>query len=1160
MDKLELDTIREGFFSGNDSWTSLFDAIPYAAMIIRKDRILLAVNKAGREIGIEEGRYCWDSFGQKASIPQEHKEYFELYGEPPGAGTHCIFCHADEALESQEEIIADVEVGGKVYKTYWIALSDNEYLHYAIDVTQKKKPEAYLTSNPQWLNRAEELAHLGSWMYDHVSDKLWWSDETYRIFGLKPQEKEMTFASFLKMVHPDFVDEIMLKTFLALETDDTPYREEYKIILPSGEEKLVYEEADLQRNRDGVAVGMIGTILDLSKHKRFEKSQSADEKDIPKLEKRLSPLPLTIFMIVSLFSTEILSMFLISLLPEMRRDMEAIFDATILVVLITPLFYFVFYKKLVRQIHKLTSAKEELVKSERMFKLLSDSSTDVVIITNGDGNILSWNKAGEKLFGYRKSEIIGKPVSTIVPHRFKEMHEQGIKRVGSGGESNVIGKTVELEGLKKDGSIFPLELSLSSWKSEGELFFSGIIRDITARKKILLELENANRALWTTFACNEVLVHSTSEKELLHDICKVIFETKGYKMAWIGMARNDDEKSVEPVAYSENAGGYLKSMTIRWDDSPEGMGVTGRAIKSGKLRTSQIVNLDATMAPWAKQLADIGIASSIAIPLIEDGVVYGSLNIYAAEEDAFSQAEVKLLQELAENISFGLKSLRNEEERKKNERSLLKLNNAVEQAVEVIVITDPKGNIEYVNPVVEKVTGYSPCELIGQSTKLFKSDKQDEAFYKKLWDTINGGRIWKGNVVNRKKNGDKYYEEMTISPIISDEGEITNFIAIKRDVSKEKELKMQLIHAEKLSTIGTFVSGVAHELNNPLTAVLGFSTRLLKKGNPPEYMVEDLKIIAEQSKRTVDIVQNLLKFSRQQKGGKEMISVNKCVEETLKLQGYRFKSDNMEVNTNLTEHSSNIIGNFNQVQQVLMNVVHNAYQAMLEYDGKRVLVVTTKVADGEVLISFKNSGNLIPEESLPKLFDPFYTTKDVGKGTGLGLYISYQIVEEHGGAISAHNICNSEVEFRISFPARDEKRKEKRAVSALGKKDKGKKALIVDDEPPIRQWLAGLLEEKGFYVRMADNGKTATEILHKGSFDVILCDIKMPVMDGFEFVKWMKEYSPEHLTKTVIVTGSIDDNVDKLAQEVNCQTILKPFEGKKLYEILAKIFENSNGE
>ena len=489
------------------------------------------------------------------------------------------------------------------------------------------------------------------------------------------------------------------------------------------------------------------------------------------------------------------------------------------------------------------------------------------------------------------------------------------------------------------------------------------------------------------------------------------------------------------------------------------------------------------------------------------------------------------------------------------EDSSKKLRNAIEQAGEMIIITDTNGIIEYSNPAVKKNTGFSSDYLFGKTPHVFYSGIQNKAFYEDMWRTIQSGKIWKGTLKNKKESGEIYDEEMTISPVFDKDQNITNYVAIKRDISNEIKMQQQLIYSEKLSTVGTFVSGVAHELNNPLTAIVGFSEMLMEEEGHSEDTKRKLKMIYEQSERTVDIVKNLLSFSRKSQKEKTFININDAVTKVLKLYSYRLQSDNVELEFIPSKKIPSVCGLENELEQVFMNIITNGHQAMLKQE-KRTLKIHVEVRDNSVSIKIENNGPIISPQHLKELFDPFFTTKEPGEGTGLGLYICHQIIEQHEGKIFLENIGKSGVRFTITLPTG----KDKSTVLIEEKKGvilEGLQILIIDDEESIREYFVDLLTKERCFCRSVPNATEAMQILQETTFDVILSDVKMPGVSGLEFGEWLSKENPAMMSRFFLVTGLINANVEAFSKKHKCHLLRKPLRKQKLLEEINAAMESN---
>jgi len=361
----------------------------------------------------------------------------------------------------------------------------------------------------------------------------------------------------------------------------------------------------------------------------------------------------------------------------------------------------------------------------------------------------------------------------------------------------------------------------------------------------------------------------------------------------------------------------------------------------------------------------------------------------------------------------------------RKEADMSKFRNAIEQTVDLVVITDTNDVIEYVNPALVKKIGYTFKELVGSKSEIFRPVEHDEKFYKKINKIIFGGKIWNGEMVVKRKDGKLLTATITISPISDRTGKITHIVVIMRDISQDKKIEAQLIQSEKLASIGIFVSGIAHEINNPLTAILGYSQMLVLEPDLSIDVKEKLEVIVKQAGRSVNIIKNLHKFAQGKSSGKTEFMLNRAIESSIDLYKYRLEMDNVTIHMLLDKNVLRIVGDMNMIEQVFLHIIINAHDEMVKIHDGGNLTVKTKLREGIIAITFENTGPHIPEQILKKIFDPFYTTKDIGQGTGLGLSVSYGIIKNHGGKIWAENITapkgngmeKTGVRFIIELPA-----------------------------------------------------------------------------------------------------------------------------------------------
>ncbi len=311
-------------------------------------------------------------------------------------------------------------------------------------------------------------------------------------------------------------------------------------------------------------------------------------------------------------------------------------------------------------------------------------------------------------------------------------------------------------------------------------------KDESARR-----IERARTALGQS---KRALTHATSEQDLLDTICRMAVGLAGYSLAWVGFAEDDERKSVRPVARYGEAARYLDEISVTWSDDDRGRGPTGAAIRTGRIQIARDLISEPDFEPWRASAGRHGLASSVSLPLVKDDVPFGALMVYAPEPDAFGDAEAEILAELAADLAFGIRTLR--------ERSdLSRLAAVVEQTAESVMITDLDARITYVNPAFERATGYSRAEALGQNPRLLKSGLEPRPFYEAMWASLAAGATWVGDVVNRRKDGSLLTEVAVISPIRNASGEISGYVAFERDVTRERALEQRSIELIRERTL-----------------------------------------------------------------------------------------------------------------------------------------------------------------------------------------------------------------------------------------------------------------------------------------------------------------------------------------------------------------------
>ncbi|MBI3269770.1 MAG: response regulator [Planctomycetes bacterium] len=476
-----------------------------------------------------------------------------------------------------------------------------------------------------------------------------------------------------------------------------------------------------------------------------------------------------------------------------------------------------------------------------------------------------------------------------------------------------------------------------------------------------------------------------------------------------------------------------------------------------------------------------------------------------------------------------------------------------EASADPILTLDEKGLIQLWNPAAERVFGYSRQEALGQSIQLILP----EGFPAFSPEGAGSAASGTTEVEAQKKGG------VTI-PVFLNFGtsELQGrrvWRAHFRDATVEKQLRTQLLQAEKLSSVGELIAGVAHELNNPLSGVVGYSQLLLARTTDDD-LRRDLERISKEADRCRRIVQNLLTFARKHKPERTRVILNDIVDSIIDLRGYELKVGNIDVIRKLDPKLPATLGDFHQLQQVFLNIVNNAQQAMQEAHGRGTITITsarvqeTGANEPVLRVTFEDDGPGIPPANLRKIFDPFFTTKPVGKGTGLGLSVCFGIVREHGGRIHARNSNDGKgaafiVDLPLVDPAGPKAVTMRQSLTPTPvsppsplRRDVGRKILVLDDEETVRDLIADVLTMQGHHVQVASSGNVALSMVGREDFDLLVSDLMMPGMTGRMVHEKIRELRPELARRMVFVTGdTLSPETQQFFQEVGAFYISKPF-------------------
>ncbi len=828
---------------------------------------------------------------------------------------------------------------------------------------------------------------------------------------------------------------------------------------------------------------------------------------------------------------------------------------------------------------------EEIIReSIERFRSITQSASDAMISSNSRGIITDWNRSAEILFGYTEKEIIGKRLSVIIPERFVELHERGMKRVEQGGEHRVIGKTVEVVGLHKSGNEIPTELSLSEWQTASEKHFTAIIRDITDRKKLdenLIKNETMYRTLIENTGTGYLIIDSHG---MVIDANKEYVRLSGHKelreilgksvLEWT--AEYEREKNAEAVAQCARDG-FIKNMEIDYVDTAGRITpVEISATVDGKGEEIRILSIcrDINVRKRAEGILKfsekkyrslVETAQELVWKCDENGCFtylnpawehthgytveemlgknFGSFQkpeIFARDKNEFSRhlaggsvkgyettqiakdgRELTLLFNAIplfniDGILIGTQGTATDiTERKHAEEALgvseYQYHRLIETMADGVYKSSHEGKFIEVNPAMVKILGYDSKEELLEidiKTQLyFDADDRDSLSTEEELSGRSAFRL-------RKKDGSEVWVEDQGRLILDGDKNILFHEGVLRDITERKNTEQSLRQAQKLESIGTLAGGIAHDFNNLMNAVLGQAGLALQKLPKENPAVDHITKAIKASERVADLTKQLLAYSGRGKFVIEEIDLNIMVKENIQLLEVSLPKMAI-LRYELGTPSLYFKGDISQIQQVIMNLIINAGEAMDPNPGY-ITVHTSRIeiktetneyskytgvplaAGSYAVLQVKDTGSGISEETLKRIFDPFFTTKFTGRGLGLAAVLG--IIKGHKGGLRINSEVGKGTTFEIVFPLIDPSK-----TTEVSVKDdlsvingEGKTILVIDDESTVIELLEDILTEVNFSVISAIDPLHGIELYRREHQNIcmVILDYSMPSMDG----------------------------------------------------------------
>jgi len=1039
------------------------------------------------------------------------------------------------------------------------------------DISERKRMEIKLRESEAELKEAQRVGRLGSWDWNATTDTITWSEEYYRIYGFDPKLSPPGYEEHLNIYTPEsaaLLDEVVKKS---MQTGEE-FQLDLELANAESTTRWVTAHGEVKYDDKGQIVGLRGTAQDITERKLAE--EQIQEKDIQfrKLSSNVSGM-------IFQFTRRLDGTYYVPISSEGIKNIFGCSPEDVQVDF-APISRVIFTEDSARVINDIEYSAKQLTpftcefrvqipgkpiqwiyskstpekladgsvtwygfnaditerkRAEEEIIMLANSLRSVnecVSITDLHDRLIFVNDSFLRTYGYEESELIGKQMNIVrSQNNSHELVSKILPATLQGGWQG------ELLNKRKDGTEFPISLSTTTVKDKKGKTIAciGVASDITNRKHAEEILTNERTLLRTIIDLipDAVFVKDFEGRKILANKKEIEFSGKNSEDEVIGKTDYDLYPEGEAKRYSDEDQAVLKS------------GIP-------------LLNLEGKLID---KLGQIHWLIGAKVPLLDmHGQITGLVGV---------------------NHDFT--------ERKQFEDELLKLSRAVEQSPASVVITDPEGYIEYVNTKFCEVSGYSKEEVAGKNSKILKSGFHNQEFYAGLWGKILSGKEWSGEFLNKKKNGEQYWESAQISPVINKEGDITHFVAIKEDITEKKKMIQELMFAkdkaEEMSRLkSNFLANMSHELRTPLNGILGYSEILSTSLIDPE-QIEMVKGIYQSGKRLSETLKFILDLSEAETGKIEVTAKDISVVPIVKESVLLFTSDAAKKNLKLetTVKDENIMAHLDHIllKRIIHNLIDNAIKFTKEGTinvevGKEVIKENGKSKKSSALyIKIKDTGIGIPEDKIDLIWEEFRQVSEgisrSYEGPGLGLTISKKAVELMHGTITVESEIGVGSTFTIKFPGillpsgsiestADEGEQEESSTKRTKEKNLSASVLYVEDDFINRNMVKLFLKDT-CEVDAAEDGTAALKLLKDKKYDLFLVDINLGEgMNGLQLVKEILKI-PQYLhTPIVAVTAYAMGKDKEESLQGGCTHYLaKPFRKQEMINLVTDVI-NVKGE
>ena len=793
------------------------------------------------------------------------------------------------------------------------------------------------------------------------------------------------------------------------------------------------------------------------------------------------------------------------------------------------------------------NVEKELRKSEQKFRDIFNHTADAIIIQNLQGYLVEVNDIACERMGYSRSELLKMHQTDIEAPEFKEKINERLHKIEQQGELNFESKV-----QTKDGTEIPVEINSRYIKYEGNPALLSVVRDISERKK----MENVKQLL--SHLSQLSLTTQTLKKYLrsLHQELGKIMKADNF---YIALYDENTDTYILPYHVDE-CDDFTTEKNISLKNS-----LTDYIRKKGK---AQLITADLEeKLKQQKTIEVVGTPSPVWIgaPIVDssNNKVIGIIALQDYHDgEAYDEEDVNILNIVAANIGVFIDRIRNIEQLKLLSRS-------IEQNPVILIITDSKGTIEYVNPAFTQITGYSLDEVKGGNPRILQSGHHTKEFYKNLWETILSGNNWEGELHNRKKSGELYWEQAIISPILDDNGKITNFVGVKEDITEKKNMVEDLREAKEKAEESdrlksAFLANMSHEIRTPMNGILGFTDLLQEPELSSNEKDQYINMIQKSGKRMLDTVNDIVEISKIEAGIMSLdpgdIDVNTCIEDLVQFFEPEAQKKDLELKIDrfLPENSSVLRLDQSKFESIVSNLIKNA----LKYTNQGSIHVGCNIREAYAEFYVQDTGIGVPKNRQKAIFNRFEQA-DISdtrafEGSGLGLAISRSYTKMLGGEIWLESEENKGSVFYFSIPLgkhaatrinANQGDEEKNTSNSGMKPSKEKlKILIAEDDEDSFLYLSAIFKKMSPHIYRAITGKEAVDKYNEHpDTDLILMDIKLPEMDGYEATRKIRKQ--DRNIPIIAQTAYAMAGDSKKAVDAGCNDyITKPIKKKELLE------------